>query len=565
LKLSFLRLIDFLQIGFLGLIRNVALAFDTMINGVIESLNKLPGVDIAFRSNAAGAVPKAFKDLNAAIDQTQANADEAIKTLTQAYPAAFEQTARDATAAIDAIGVNNAALDDRLARSQAKNEEAKKQRADLALQDELTRAKRLDSELASQREALALNTRGSPDADPALKLQLLEEQKTVNDELLAAAEHDLILAQEKQQLVHDALSLQAQTVETVKAENDSKADTAAAAARVLQLERDRARVLADITTTNKAVTDETRKQASDVLAGLGAARQIATATLQENARQRSGGLISKDQREEQDTNAIDTFNAKAQETSASLAGILDSLPPEEAEKLTLQLQNLSKSLTPPSRQERGFFEGVVDGIHAATAAVDDLGKVGADVGNTLVSGLQDGIINVFIRGKESVSDWAGNLLQSIATIIERMLILEGIEFLVSAIPFSGGGSVASFAGGGQVSGARTGYDSVPARLTPGEYVMDTATVDHYGTGFMRSMQSRSIPRSLFSSVRDDSSRSHVGSGYAEGGSVSGRQPAGVTQAATIVASEQEMDRLLAGGGVAMDRYLDRRGYRRGRG
>lgn len=50
------------------------------------------------------------------------------------------------------------------------------------------------------------------------------------------------------------------------------------------------------------------------------------------------------------------------------------------------------------------------------------------------------------------------------------------------------------ADGGSVSGPRTGRDSVPAMLMPGEFVQPTDTVDHYGVAFMEALRSKKIPR-----------------------------------------------------------------------
>jgi hypothetical protein len=54
-------------------------------------------------------------------------------------------------------------------------------------------------------------------------------------------------------------------------------------------------------------------------------------------------------------------------------------------------------------------------------------------------------------------------------------------------------------------------DTVPAMLTPGEYVVNKTTVDHFGSGFFESLNNLSLPvQSIAAQVQ----------GYASGGLVS---------------------------------------------
>jgi hypothetical protein len=53
------------------------------------------------------------------------------------------------------------------------------------------------------------------------------------------------------------------------------------------------------------------------------------------------------------------------------------------------------------------------------------------------------------------------------------------------------------AGGGMIPGRGTG-DTVPAMLTPGEFVNRRASVDYYGAGVFSALNNRMIPRGLFS-------------------------------------------------------------------
>jgi hypothetical protein len=76
-----------------------------------------------------------------------------------------------------------------------------------------------------------------------------------------------------------------------------------------------------------------------------------------------------------------------------------------------------------------------------------------------------------------------------------------LSSLMPALPGGGGqaGQVIPLAkaGGGMIPGRGTG-DTVPAMLTPGEYVARRASVDYYGSGVFSALNNRAIPRGLFS-------------------------------------------------------------------
>ena len=78
--------------------------------------------------------------------------------------------------------------------------------------------------------------------------------------------------------------------------------------------------------------------------------------------------------------------------------------------------------------------------------------------------------------------------------------------------------------GGIVSGRGTG-DTVPAWLTPGEFVNRRASVGYYGAGLFSALNNRAIPRNLFSRI-GYASGGLVGdiASFAEGGAVRGGTP-----------------------------------------
>lgn len=117
---------------------------------------------------------------------------------------------------------------------------------------------------------------------------------------------------------------------------------------------------------------------------------------------------------------------------------------------------------------------------------------------------------------QSMADWAIGKLTDIGNFLlnlkDRALEVLGLSDKASATAAAGGPLAISRSGGGGVPGSGSG-DTVPAWLTPGEYVMRTSAVNTYGVGIMRALNSLSLPvgavRSMF----------RGGNAYALGGMV----------------------------------------------
>jgi hypothetical protein len=98
------------------------------------------------------------------------------------------------------------------------------------------------------------------------------------------------------------------------------------------------------------------------------------------------------------------------------------------------------------------------------------------------------------------------LVQIFNTLISQQSQFQaGKDLTDRALQMAPGAS--PFASGGQVPGFGSG-DTVPAMLTPGEFVNRTASVQYYGADFFRALNARMLPRDVFR-----------GFGYALGGLV----------------------------------------------
>ena len=118
-------------------------------------------------------------------------------------------------------------------------------------------------------------------------------------------------------------------------------------------------------------------------------------------------------------------------------------------------------------------------------------------------------------------------------------------------------TIVPFAGGGLVPGPRVAADIVPARLTPGEWVLRQRAASYYGHSILEAMNRQLVPRELFDRFRSNVSMVAPVSMFQAGGSVQPTaSPAGGLVPAVVVADDGTMDRLLAGGENAMMRFFE---------
>lgn len=224
------------------------------------------------------------------------------------------------------------------------------------------------------------------------------------------------------------------------------------------------------------------------------------------------------------------------------------------------------------------FDIIADGVQALSATISSA------------------LLDAFLDPQKDIRETFANLFRYLAQQLLQMLIQATIVKSLAGfgVPgFAGGGSVPAqgLADGGTVrpggrpslrhfmrgavGRARGGFgrppgiaasDTVAAWLTPGEFVEPLRAVRHYGLQVMEGLRTLSIPREPLLALTRGAhlpsrpAASPVPRGYATGGAVAptAGAPAGGAarpSPAVVVASEQNFDRLLAGGSGAMLRFL----------
>ncbi|EHN5173254.1 phage tail length tape measure family protein [Salmonella enterica] len=130
--------------------------------------------------------------------------------------------------------------------------------------------------------------------------------------------------------------------------------------------------------------------------------------------------------------------------------------------------------------------------------VNDLQKKSKTLGEYLKDGLRSGIessLEGLARGTMTLSDAIRNLAQSIADAMAKFAAEKLSEIAInqiSSLPVIGGLFAAT---GGYISGPGTATsDSIPARLSDGEYVVRAAAVSHYGVDFLHALNATRLRR-----------------------------------------------------------------------
>ena len=262
--------------------------------------------------------------------------------------------------------------------------------------------------------------------------------------------------------------------------------------------------------------------------------------------------------------ATDAYNASLGEQMA----ILDQLAlryPQATEAIesfrdTLrEVDDLANQLTVQWGDSTDALEGFVSGLGASKNV---LNAVGQAIGSRLGSAI-DGLITGTKTLGQAFREMAIGIIQDIAKIIVKMMIMlalnsmyPGMGFAAGAA-FNKGGRVQGFSGGGYLARFGPDRDSIPAMLTPGEFVIKRSAVDRYGVGLLSAINNMIAPQDLSGMAKSASNYRGRVQGFNSGGEVAsggGGKSAG-PQPAYIVANERSMQSLLTGGKSAMLEFL----------
>jgi len=308
-------------------------------------------------------------------------------------------------------------------------------------------------------------------------------------------------------------------------------------------------------------TDLEKQAAEDIIKELNKEineRKKAVETQNELAQ---SGVISFGQAQAKNREELELLKQKTEEAKQKIEELfVDS--PELAEEFITKINETTASLSQTKDSVDQLFTGFQAGVQNATDGMTRWSDIGIQAGEMMTDTISTGLSGAFveaIRGTkdfgDAVKDMAASVLADLAKMIMKAIILRSI---MAAFGFNGGGEVPAmgFDSGGSVPGPDVNRDIVPAKLTPGEFVHKKKAVDYYGSGIMNALNNMLIPKGLLSAFSGGRLADINHSGLFQTGGEVGSTNSQQINPAYIVADEQSMDRLLAGGGSAMKNWLE---------
>lgn len=253
------------------------------------------------------------------------------------------------------------------------------------------------------------------------------------------------------------------------------------------------------------------------------------------------------------------------ETKATLESIGEDsrfadLVIEQIKRIEFALDDLAVSA---GKSARTISEGIEAGFKEfqdrAAINFENIKALTIDVAMSISDNLTNSLGD-FIDGtksaKEAFKAFAADTLKEIARLILRQAVLNAVS---SAGGFFGlganEGGLIGFEEGGPVPGPRVHRDVVHAKLTPGEFVEPEESVNYYGAPFMEAIRRRLIPKMAFSGMPRASVTRVPKTAFQTGGPVESTAASTAPQVATVIANDENLERMLAGGRNAFYRFL----------
>ena len=251
---------------------------------------------------------------------------------------------------------------------------------------------------------------------------------------------------------------------------------------------------------------------------------------------------------------------------ARLEKLIDDggLDPTQLAQVQTQLAGVRDEFEAVNREIRiagGGFDAIKAKLEELSLSLPTGLQVLTDAVTGLINGIAEGLtqltvnlITDLINGTKNAGDalrqFFGNLLIQIGSAIIQAIILRTIMTALGlpVLPFNNGGPVVARNTGGPVPGPRgPDKDSVPAVLTPGEFVIQRSAVDKIGLPFLMALNGVGRAPSGFKGRMSPQVAGVSPMRFNMGGAVSGAGGASGAQPSYLLANESNAQAFLQGG------------------
>lgn len=223
-------------------------------------------------------------------------------------------------------------------------------------------------------------------------------------------------------------------------------------------------------------------------------------------------------------------------------------------------------------ENKQTFEGFVGGVASVTSQLDQLGEVGYSAGQQIAQGFGEAAAQLAagtLKGREFFAAMFQGFAQIAAQAAANMMIsnLFGL-FAGGAGATAGSGAVSAalagargFSEGGLVPGADRGYDTVPAMLRGGEYVLTPERTREIGVDRLNAILEGRYDPEILAGIAGRGRTNTLRHGYATGGEVSTQNRrgagSGMTPIGLLPIDNATMERWIAAGRGAFARNVGR--------
>ncbi len=571
---------DGIVLGIKGLGLAGAEIIDSITDAAATALSYIPGItDETLRKIRTNLKNSDFLNLEKQknqLDDDKKQMGLAVVQIANALPSAFEDAKDGISKANDEIGKLETDLMTRREGRYIRDRKRHKEEADKKVKDERVAIETIVNANADAEKRLADLRAAGNDAERE------KQRKRDVEDLLAQFEEKKISLEKfveerkrieiepldaeitKRKLIVDSIAAQITAIRQAKganadvhAELDKQYDAEIAlqtaigdrldALRAIQKFEDEQRRKAKEESLRQA--EDSAKQIADLIK---TAREEFDAQRSAIRQQREGGFLFESEATQKDADALDEVKTKM----AILRAEYDELirkNPELADKLakaTAELEKLGDTAEKVRTQDLDdLFRGFEAGANNTIRKGADLRETGLRIGESFANAAGDIAVG-FTEADFSFSNFAGNFLRTIGQMLIKLAVfraLAGAFGLNITQGLNRGGPVLAFDGGGPVPGPRVHRDVVDAKLTPGEWVMREAAVNHYGEAFMAALNHRLIPRDIARGLSTPARATNLSRHFAEGGSVGpGGGGSSASSVGLLVLDPEQADRLSHG-------------------
>lgn len=223
-------------------------------------------------------------------------------------------------------------------------------------------------------------------------------------------------------------------------------------------------------------------------------------------------------------------------------------------------------------ENKQTFEGFTGGIASVTTQLDQLGEIGYSAGQHIAQGFGEAAAQLAagtLKGREFFASMLQGLAQIAAQAAANMMISQLFGFFAGGVGTTAGSGAVSaalagargFAEGGLVPGADRGYDTVPAMLRGGEYVLTPERTREIGVERLNAILEGRYDPEIFAGIAGRGRTHTLRHGYATGGEVSTQNRrgagSGMTPIGLLPIDNATMERWIAAGRGAFARNVGR--------